>query len=304
MVDNRATATAVKKQLYKLRDGYEGPADPKQVARYGAVVGSVIECYDSLPRAMEQGRMQIREAAAVDSSYASGTTILAGTMTQCKGRFTRTWHAPRGGIWGSVVHGNSLLPESRRFIPFAVGLACCEMVRQLGGDVAFLRWVNDVLIGGKKVAGFLVESYTEPIHREEFTLIGFGINVNNEKFPPELLSSAASLKQLFGKSFDIQELTTAFLARLAWNIGLLHYEEQRVLQGKGFSGRNGTHLLLERWLHCSDTVGQHVWYGFDVMQNPQYKARVMDLDADGGLVMRLEDGHQTTEYSGEVRYIP
>jgi BirA family biotin operon repressor/biotin-[acetyl-CoA-carboxylase] ligase len=252
---------------------------------------------------MDYGRSLISEAAGAKQSVASGTVILADKMTRSKGRFTRHWHAPAGGVWGCMIHANTLLPQSRRFISLATGLACCEAVREVGGENAILRWVNDVLVGGRKLAGFLIESYTEPVHGEEFTLVGFGVNVNNCCFPADLSNSSVSLKQILATELDLSEFTALFLSRLAWNFGLLYHEEARELRGDGFSGNGGKHLLLESWLACSDTVGKKVVYGFDVMTAPQYRAKVLGVDDDGGLILRLEDGHEKKEYSGEIRYL-
>lgn len=277
--------------------------DAEAVVRYGSIVGSVIECHASLPRAMEHARRLIGASAASGRSFASGTVILADTMTHCRGRFARTWHAPPGGVWGCMVFANTLLPGSRNFIPLAAGVACCEAVRECGGADSAIRWVNDVLCGGKKLAGFLVEGFIEPVHGEEFALIGFGINVNNTSFPGELADTATSLRQVLGKETDLSEFTAIFLARLAWNFGLLSCEETKELDGEPWSGRNGRHILLEEWLNHSDTIGRRVVYGFDVMTAPQYQADVLGLDSAGGLILRLDDGFVKTELSGEVRYL-
>jgi BirA family transcriptional regulator, biotin operon repressor / biotin---[acetyl-CoA-carboxylase] ligase len=307
MIENRPTSEAVFNhlQLVQEKENASGkcPIDAAIVGRYGAFVGSVIECHSFLPRAMDYARDLIKKTVRAGGSVPSGTVILADSMNRSKGRFTRHWHAPEGGVWGCLIHANTLLPQSRHFVPLATGLACCEAVRDAGVERAVLRWVNDVLVDGKKLAGFLVESYTEPVHCEEFTLVGFGINVNNCSFPAELIPSSISFKQLSGKGLVLSEFTALFLARLAWNFGLLYFEEASELRGEGFSGNKGKHLLLERWLACSDTVGQKVMYGFDVMTAPQYRAEVLGIDDHGGLILRLEDGHEKKEYSGEIRYL-
>lgn len=284
-------------------ESYRTSADGQAIMRYGLPVGSVIESHDSLPRAMDYARLLIKDAAAGNSSLASGTVILADTMSHCKGRFTRTWHAPHGGVWGCMIHANTLLPQSRRFIPMATGVACCQALRQTGAGDVSLRWVNDVLGGSKKMAGFLVESFTEPQYGEEFTLVGFGININNLSFPSELNDSAISLRQVLGEETVLSDFTALFLARLAWNIGILYHEEEKELQEEKFSGTGGQHLLLEEWRSLSDTVGKKVVFGFDVMTAPQYKAEVRGVDEGGGLVLQLEDGYVKTEYCGEVRYL-
>lgn len=300
---NRPAPEAVRDRLYREAPGQTAPVDAAAIVRYGCIVGSVIECHASLPRAMDHARQRIAAAAGEGRAFASGTVVLADTMSQCRGRFARSWHAPRGGVWGCLVLANTLLPQSRNFIPLAAGIACCEAVREFGGTAATIRWVNDVLYGGKKLAGFLVEGYVEPVYGEEFALVGFGINVNNTTFPDELADTAVCLSRVLGHEVDLTAFTTVFLARLAWNFGILCHEEERELRGEPWSGRTGRHLLLDRWLNLSDTVGRRVVYGFDVMTAPQYQAEVLGLDPTGGLILALDDGFVKTELSGEIRYL-
>lgn len=277
--------------------------DSEAIVRYGAFVGSNIESHDFLDRAMIYARTKIESLSASGKSVDSGTVILADTMSHSKGRFSREWHAPAGGVWGCMIHASTLLPQSRCFVPLAVGVACCEAVREMGGNMAVLRWVNDVLVEGKKLAGFLVETYTESFYGEEYNLVGFGVNINNSHFPGELSHTAVSLGEVLDTAVNLTQFTSLFLARLAWNFGLLYYEESCALRDEGFSGQGGNHLLLDQWRRLSDTVGKRVVYGFDVMNSPQYKATVLRMDENGGLVLRLEDGFEKTEYSGEVRYL-
>jgi len=297
----------VEKKLISLAKDIPGcsrsEVELEKVLRSGMQIGSVIESHRQLPRAMERARLLIRNAAEEGRSMQSGTVILADTMTHCKGRFSRSWHAPSGGVWGCIVHGNDFLPQSRHFIPMAAGVACCDAVQEFGVEGATVRWVNDILIRGVKQAGFLVESFTEPIHSEEFTLVGFGINVNNRTFPDELDGLAVSLSQVLGRELDLTSFTTTFLARLAWNFGILYHEEAKELAEEPFSGPGGEHLLLSRWKELSDTVGQGVVYGFDVITSPQYTGTVLGVDGNGGITIKLEDGNCKTEYSGEVRYL-
>lgn len=283
-----------------------GSADSREfsseVVRYGAFVGSDIRCFPTLPRAMNFSRDLIDNAAREKRAVASGTTILADTMTQCKGRFTRSWHAPQGGVWGCMIHAETLLPQSRAFIPLAVGVACCETLQSFGLP-AVIRWVNDVLVGGRKIAGFLVETYTERLFGEEFSLVGFGINVNNCDFPDELEGTATSMRQLLGTDTNLTQLSSVFLARLAWNFGLLHFEEQFRLNNEAWAGKNGLHSILARWSELTDSCNRRVVYGFDVMEAPQYQAHLLGIDEYGGIQLQLDDGYVKTEYSGEIRYL-
>jgi BirA family biotin operon repressor/biotin-[acetyl-CoA-carboxylase] ligase len=63
-------------------------------------------------------------------------------------------------------------------------------------------------------------------------------------------------------------------------------------------------LLLSAWRELSDTVGRKVWFGFDVQQKPQYRAEVLGIAPDGGIILRhLESGAEIVEHSGELLYI-
>lgn len=288
--------------LLKEQAGQMGHENRDEIVRRGSFVGSHIECFASLPRAMNYSRRIIDESAERGHSVPSGTVILADTMTECKGRFSRTWHAPYGGVWGCMIHAETLLPVSRAFIPMAVGVACCETVRAFGLPGS-LRWVNDVLVGHQKLAGFLVETYTERKHGEEFTLVGFGINVNNTEFPGELTDTAVSIRQLSDQNTDLAQFTSYFLARLAWYFGLLHFEEAYRLSNEHWFGTEGMNSVLQRWLELTDSLDRRVVYGFDVMTAPQYEAHLLRVDEYGGIVLQLDDGYEKTEYSGEIRYL-
>ena len=275
--------------------------EAERILRYGAFVGSVVECHATLDRAMTRARSHITTMEQEGRSVHNGTVILADSLGSSRGRFDRAWHAPPGGLWGCLIHANTLLPQSRNLIPLGVGVACCEAVRETGLG-AELRWVNDVLVDGRKVAGFLIESFFSPIHREEYNLIGFGINVNNRRFPPELQDIALSLSQALGRSVDLKRFALLFMAKLSFAFGLLYREEESHLRDEG-GGDPGWHPILRAWADLSGTIGRRVLFGFDVMENPQYQATVTGLTESGGLILRLDDGHEKVEYCGEIRYL-
>jgi len=107
----------------------------------------------------------------------------------------------------------------------------------------------------------------------------------------------------FGPALDLNLFARSFLAKLSFNLGLLYYEEERELRDEQGSDGAGEHRLLQRWRRLSDTIGRRVVYGLDVLQKPQYRAVVEGISDTGGIVMRLDDGHEKTEYCGEIRYL-
>lgn len=281
----------------------ESSLDSTLVLRYGAYVGSAIRVYPSLDRAMDTARGHIASREESGASVANGSVILASSLALPKGRFSRSWYAPPGGLWGCLILADTFLSPFRNFLPLIPGIACCEALHQAGAAKAAIRWVNDVLLQGKKQAGFLIEGYCSPVHGEQYHLLGFGLNLNNSSFPPELQESAVSLAQVLGHPIDIVSFGLSFLAKVRYYIGLLLYEEERWLAGGGRETYEEEHPILKRWKELSDTLGKRVLFGYDVMESPQYEAVVRGISNDGGLILRHDDGSTSVEHSGEVRYL-
>jgi len=266
------------------------------------MVGADIEHLAEASRCMDLARAEIAACDREDRSFPSGRVIIADQLTRGKGRFLRHWHAPVGGVWLVLALANTLLPEHSALYPLAAGVACCEAVRHFGLS-ATVKWVNDVYLGGRKVAGILTETVQTPQGSEEFVLIGIGLNVNNTAFAPELRNTAGAMRDFSGHPFDLPEVTATLLAKLSWNIGLLHYvEADGLAMDRGLGGAQ-LHPLLTAWRSLTDTIGRRVRFGFNVVEAAQYTATVLDIDANGHLVMRLDDGQLVCEGGGEIMYL-
>jgi BirA family biotin operon repressor/biotin-[acetyl-CoA-carboxylase] ligase len=112
-----------------------------------------------------------------------GTVVTAAEQSAGRGRQGRTWTAPAGrALLCSVV-----IRETPRLLPLAAGAAVADVV----GSNAEIKWPNDVLVDGRKVAGILVEGRPQ----EGWAVAGIGLNValRPEDFPPELLETAGTL---------------------------------------------------------------------------------------------------------------
>ncbi|CAK8715942.1 BPL/LPL catalytic domain-containing protein [Candidatus Electronema halotolerans] len=272
-----------------------------KIRRYGAPMGAVLEHHACLDRCMNRLQQLMAEAEGRGGVLAAGTTVLADRLSQSQGRFARHWHAPPGGLWLTVAWPDILLPEFSRLLPFAAGLACCRTVRLYGLD-ARLKWVNDLLINGRKIAGILCTSVVRPSH-ERYHLLGIGLNANNQDFPHDLQGRAVSMADALGQPVDLAELAGRLLAELGWAVGLLHYDEELALHGRTSCEEGYAPLLLAAWRQLSDTTSRRIVYGFDVQQQPLCQATAVDIDSCGGLIMELEDGSRTVEYSGEIVYL-
>jgi BirA family transcriptional regulator, biotin operon repressor / biotin---[acetyl-CoA-carboxylase] ligase len=127
---------------------------------------------------------------------ADGTCVLADAQTAGRGREGRTWHSRSGlGIWTSLV----LRPRAgidAGVLPLCIGIALAGAIERFCGALApAVKWPNDVLVGGRKVAGILCEACWSG-ERLAFFVAGIGLNVNHRAhdFPPDLRQSATSLR--------------------------------------------------------------------------------------------------------------
>lgn len=112
-----------------------------------------------------------------------GTLVTAAEQSAGRGRGGRRWSAPAG----RALLASMILRDPPRLLPIAAGVAVAELV----GPEAQLKWPNDVLLGGRKVAGILVEGRPQ----ERWAVLGIGLNVavRIEDLPPELLGRAGTL---------------------------------------------------------------------------------------------------------------
>jgi BirA family biotin operon repressor/biotin-[acetyl-CoA-carboxylase] ligase len=123
---------------------------------------------------------------AVAAGERPGLVVVAREQARGKGRKTRDWTSPEGGLWMSVALDPTVAANLAGLVPLAVGCAACEALQRLKVD-ARLRWPNDLMLGDRKLGGILVESRT---NAGAFSAIvaGIGVNVANE--PPSADAAA------------------------------------------------------------------------------------------------------------------
>jgi BirA family transcriptional regulator, biotin operon repressor / biotin---[acetyl-CoA-carboxylase] ligase len=167
--------------------------------------------------------------------------ILAAHQNAGRGRGSNRWWSAQGALTFSLVlDGRQLGLPGERWpqIALAAGAAVCEAIGQSIPDAAVgLKWPNDVYLKGKKVGGILVETPGGPVGR---LIVGIGVNVNNslESAPRELATTATSMIDAAGQSFDRTAVLLAILARFTeWRVNLVDNE-------RALLGRWRTHCIL------------------------------------------------------------
>ncbi len=140
-----------------------------------------------------------------------GTAVLARTQTAGRGRLGRSFYSPPdSGLYLSVLRRPMALPEPG-LVTAAAAVAVARVLRGLGAPVG-IKWVNDILApDGRKLCGILCEAgRTE----EDFVVIGIGLNITTEAFPPELANIAVSLSELVERPPKAASLAESILAEL------------------------------------------------------------------------------------------
>lgn len=218
--------------------------------------------------------MDVAHALAAEGAV-EGTLVWARRQTGGRGRLGRTWESPEGGAYFSII----LRPERPATeipqLSLIAGLATTEAIRECANVSARVRWPNDVLLGGKKVAGILTEAKNGSV------VLGIGVNVATSL--SDLPETATSLTAAGATATDPYLLTARLYRRF--------FRWYEVWTGTGFSPvRNGlrAHLAL-----LGEVV--HVTAG-----SVEFEGTAADLDEAGRLLVRLDSGLMRPFEMGEV----
>jgi BirA family biotin operon repressor/biotin-[acetyl-CoA-carboxylase] ligase len=144
-----------------------------------------------------------------------GSLFLAEQQIAGRGRSDHKWHsAPSSGIYCSAILRPPLPPSEALILSLAAGLAVQSAVQTIDPAIPVdLKWPNDLLIDGRKFCGILTEMNAE-VTKVRYVVIGMGINVNQESFPPELRSVATSLRAASKREWSRVEVCAALLKSL------------------------------------------------------------------------------------------
>lgn len=214
-------------------------------------------------------------------STADGTLLLAEEQTAGKGRRSRQWASPPGsGLYGSVLLRPVGVPAARLgTLTLLAGVAVVETCREAGVPGAVLKWPNDVLDGGGKLAGILAEAVTTGGNG---TAVVVGIGLNVTPLPVDVPPGAgalrpASLSEGGATVTDRTELAVVLWTRLA--------EQERAWRAAG--GDMVSTALLDRYRRYCATIGQRVRVELPA---GAVEGTARDIDGGGQLILDTADG--------------
>ncbi|MGK2932496.1 MAG: biotin--[acetyl-CoA-carboxylase] ligase [Solirubrobacterales bacterium] len=202
-----------------------------------------------------------------EAGAGSGTLVTSDDQTGGRGRQGRAWASPPGGLAYSVVLRRPA--EVPGTLPLQVGVAVCEAVESLGIERAEVKWPNDIWVGGRKVAGILVEARP----RDRWAVAGIGLNVSvaPETLPEEVRGSATSV----GNGATIAQAIAALNECLGHRVDSPVEETLRE-----FSGRDALRGRRVSWQDGSGTAA--------------------GIDREGNLLVESPVGCLTPLNAGEV----
>lgn len=213
-----------------------------------------------------------------------GIVVIAESQQSGRGRLARKWFSPPGGIWFSLLLRPRMLPQQAQLLTLASAVAAVEATTATSGLAPGIKWPNDLLLAGRKLAGILTEvsAETDLVH---YLVLGVGVNANipAEAFPAELQGTATSLLAESGRAVD----------RAAWLRCFLQGFEKRYVAAQ--SGQFAA--LPAEWRRYSLTLGREVTV---YLPGRSVEGTAVDIDEHGALQVRTAVGVETFP-AGEIR---
>jgi len=212
---------------------------------------------------------------------AEGTLVVAETQTKGRGRIARHWFSPKyKGIYLSFILRPDILPNSTPLLTLLCAVSILEAIKSQTGLDTKIKWPNDLLIHNKKVGGILTELNAE-MDITHFVVIGIGLNVSNDK--KSLVEGATSLKEEAKEEVSRISLVQDILRSIEANYVVFQ--------------QKGGQQIIEKWRLHSATLGKHIRVNY---QKIHLEGEAVDIDSDGGLLIRNDSGLIEKIMSGDI----
>lgn len=232
----------------------------------------------------ETDSTNLQAKLAADKGAGEGTLFVADKQTAGRGRRGRNWESPAGtNIYFTLLLRPEFAPDMASQVTLVMGMAVAEAIREYCGLDARIKWPNDVVIGGKKVCGILTELGLQGSSIDHL-IVGVGINVGRQEFPPEIAATATSLAEEKNCKIDRTELLTCVMDQFE-----VLYEEFVQKEGLHSLRKQYDMLLInrDREVRVLDPKGE-------------YTGVARGITDAGELIVELSDGTVNYVYAGEV----
>ena len=213
--------------------------------------------------------------------------IVSSRQTAGRGRLTRTWFSPTGGLHFSLILRPRLGPQFAPLASFLSGCAVAKGLQSLGIDHVRLKWPNDVLVMEDKIAGILNELVAiDPV--DSWMILGIGINQNIPiiDFPVEIVGRSTSVLNVLEKETSSESLLCPIINEIDRLVGIVETE-------KSYAS------ILELWRSMSGTLGRRVRVDDGTREIVGLAEELLD---DGSLVVVTDKGREKVTI-GDVTHL-
>lgn len=211
---------------------------------------------------------------------AEGTIVLAEVQGCGRGRLTRQWLSPKGGIYFTLILRPRINPAYAPRVNLLGSIAVAATIRRLFGLDAELKWPNDVLVAGRKICGILAEMDAE-MDAVNFVNIGIGINANASV--RQFGETATSLRDALGRKISRKEFFSTLLAEIERRQPLLMAPD-----------------LLDEWRKLSGTLNSDVRI---LSSGEVIVGRALDIDPTGALIIKEARGFLRKVVVGDCTHL-
>ncbi|MGA3192132.1 MAG: biotin--[acetyl-CoA-carboxylase] ligase [Candidatus Bathyarchaeia archaeon] len=214
-----------------------------------------------------------------------GWITIAETQTHGRGRLDREWISPLGGLWFSLILRPKQGLAKTAELTFVAGVAVAETLHEQYGLRTQTKWPNDVLVNGRKICGILGEATTKG-KEIGAVVLGIGINANFDAervLPESIRARTTSLETELNRTIQLEELFSRLLEKLETIYALY--------------SRRGFSSILRRWKRYAGFLGQEVEV---TERNEKVRGLAYDVDKDGSLILKLENGTFKHVFAGDV----
>ncbi len=236
--------------------------------------------FETLPSTNDHAKVLAQQGAP------EGTVVIAKSQSAGRGRIGRSFHAPADlGLYLSLILRPACTPDKLMHLTCAVAKACCDGIQNCTGIRPHIKWINDLILQNRKLGGILTElSVNSKTGLVDWAVVGIGINCLHtaESFPQDLQHIATSLYAATGKHISPALLGAAV-------IDALYQMNQQLLTEK--------EMLLQAYRQDCLTLGKEIYLLQGDSKTPVF---ALDIDDQGGLLVRFPDGTTSCVCSGEI----
>ncbi len=246
-------------------------------------IKSLVRGAGGVPRELEIFCRDLTDSTNADAKNstrgaASDAVFIAKRQSAGRGRLGRTFSSEEGGLYMSFLFKRELLPADAVKITVFAAVAVRAAIERLTGIGAKIKWVNDILVGGGKLSGILCEGACDEQGKITHAVLGIGVNIKRVS-DPELLGIATSIEENTDRVPERDVLAAEIIKELYAKAGSDFAE------------------VISEYRRHSAVIGKDVRV---IKPSGEYSARVLGIDEDGALILRLPDGGAERLSSGEV----